>query len=296
MPGLPLPLAAARPAVATLVEDFEAGSVDFTKWPNSFGVSQSGGFGIIPATTSYNQFATGYSYSLRESFLVADIPVITNVGNGTTDSSMEARLVSGDYTRFVVEAGTLYAQERAGGVTTNVSVAYNSVNHRWWRIRETAGTMYWETSPNGTSWTTIRSKASVILDQLEIALIAGYYGTEPTPGSMQIASLNIIPTDVTPPVITIGSPSASKISRVPGKDAITVTIDTDEAFVEYEVRLVVGESSLRTSGTQVETAVVSSRTSHTITITDDELVSATAVEGANVLKAFVRDAAGNWSP
>jgi len=36
-------------------------------------------------------------------------------------------------------------------------------------------------------------------------------------------------------------------------------------------------------------------TQFTATLTDDELVAAGAVEGNNVLKVFVKDAAGNWS-
>jgi hypothetical protein len=36
-------------------------------------------------------------------------------------------------------------------------------------------------------------------------------------------------------------------------------------------------------------------TSYTTTITDDELIAAAAIEGNNLLKVFVKDAAGNWS-
>lgn len=36
-------------------------------------------------------------------------------------------------------------------------------------------------------------------------------------------------------------------------------------------------------------------TNFPISITDDELVAAAAVEGSNILKVFVQDAAGNWS-
>lgn len=104
-----------------------------------------------------------------------------------------------------------------------------------------------------------------------------------------------VATDTTPPVPTVGTITATKISRVAGKDSTDVSWDTDEAFVEYEIRRVANASDGRGAGNQVETATVSSRTSHTVTITDDELVAASASEGSNLLKVFVKDAAGNWS-
>lgn len=102
--------------------------------------------------------------------------------------------------------------------------------------------------------------------------------------------------DVTPPTVTFGSQTQTKISRQPTKDSVDITITTNENFVEYELRLVASESSARNTGTQIETAVVSSRNSHVVTVTDDELIDiAGATEGLNRIKAFTKDASGNWS-
>ena len=101
--------------------------------------------------------------------------------------------------------------------------------------------------------------------------------------------------DVIAPTATVTIVDVTKISRVSGKDVVGVTFTTDEDFVEYEVRRVSSGSDSRAAGNQVETATVSARSSHTISVTDDELVAASAVEGANILKVFVKDAAGNWS-
>lgn len=101
--------------------------------------------------------------------------------------------------------------------------------------------------------------------------------------------------DTTAPIPTVITVDATKISRVSGKDAVNVTFTTDEDFVEYEVRRVSSGSDPRAAGNQVETAAVSSRTSHSVVITDDELIAAAAIEGSNTLKIFVKDLAGNWS-
>lgn len=101
--------------------------------------------------------------------------------------------------------------------------------------------------------------------------------------------------DTTAPIADITSTSRTKMSRVAGADSTDITFTTDEAFVEYDARLVPGTSSPKTAGTSIETATVSSRTSHSITVTDDELVAAGATEGNLIVKIFARDAAGNWS-
>lgn len=102
-------------------------------------------------------------------------------------------------------------------------------------------------------------------------------------------------TDVTAPVSTVTSVDVTKISRIAGKDAATVAFTTDEDFTEYEARVVSSGGAGRGTGTQIETATVTARSSHTITITDDEFVAASASEGTNIVKLFVKDAAGNWS-
>jgi len=104
-----------------------------------------------------------------------------------------------------------------------------------------------------------------------------------------------VSSDTTAPIPTVTVVDVTKISRVVGKDVVNVTFTTDEAFVEYEIRRVSSGSDSQAAGNQVEAATVSSRTSHSIAITDDELVAAAAVEGSNTLKIFVKDVVGNWS-
>jgi hypothetical protein len=87
------------------------------------------------------------------------------------------------------------------------------------------------------------------------------------------------------------------MSRVPGFDATDIIFQSDEAFVEYQIRVVPDADALVTDGSLVEQASGSWNAfqSVTVTLTDDELVAAQAVEGDNMIKIFVRDAAGNWS-
>jgi hypothetical protein len=104
--------------------------------------------------------------------------------------------------------------------------------------------------------------------------------------------------DITPPITDLQISSGSnKISRVPTKDLIPLTISTTgEQFSEYQLRKVPAADSLKIAGTLIETALVSPRTSLSISLTDDELIDiAGGTDGNNIIKAFTKDGAGNWS-
>jgi hypothetical protein len=110
------------------------------------------------------------------------------------------------------------------------------------------------------------------------------------------AGMNGIASDTTAPVIDIVGVTAQKISRKAGKDASNFTVTADETVVEYEIRAVPSNTSPHTAGTLIESGTVNS-ISFDVTITDDELVDAQGgvINQVNHIKAFGRDAAGNWS-
>lgn len=51
-----------------------------------------------------------------------------------------------------------YVNPSASEVTV-AALTYNATNHRWLRLRESGGTIFWETAPNGTTWSTVGSVA-----------------------------------------------------------------------------------------------------------------------------------------
>src|SRR3546814_20770439 len=68
-----------------------------------------------------------------------------------TDAIFEVNAVTGLLT-MAVRVGFV-----DGGA---VSIAYDSTNHAWLRIREDSGTLFWDTSADGLVWTNRRSTAS----------------------------------------------------------------------------------------------------------------------------------------
>src|SRR5206468_6555447 len=57
---------------------------------------------------------------------------------------------------------TLSFREKLGGVDSSTTLTFDATAHAYWRIRNTAGVNYWETSPDGATWTVRRSKASAV--------------------------------------------------------------------------------------------------------------------------------------
>lgn len=106
--------------------------------------------------------------------------------------------------------------------------------------------------------------------------------------------------DTTAPVITFVSQTRAKISRVVGSDATDIVWSSGENFTEYQLRVVPANTSIVSQGTLIEqnqnpAAGGTASIQYTSTITDDELVAASAAEGTNIIKIFAKDSSGNWS-
>lgn len=125
-------------------------------------------------------------------------------------------------------------------------------------------------------------------------------------GNVTAILTDSITLDTTLPVVTVGTPSVSKISKQAGKRTATVTFQADTVFDQYQVRAVPATSSLVTDGTLVPTTNGSTNTSGsaggypavtniTTSIDGADLEAASPGDGTKVLKVFVRDPAGNWS-
>lgn len=66
----------------------------------------------------------------------------------------------GDQIVMVVNTTTLFLRELVAGTPDDATVPYDDTTMRWWRIREAAGDVFWETSPDGADWTVQRTKAA----------------------------------------------------------------------------------------------------------------------------------------
>jgi len=83
----------------------------------------------------------------------------------------------------------------AGARTVAVSLPYSASQHALWRIREYNGVVLWETSPDGSSWTTQGTAATARLFSLQsvnVLLAADTFGDgSPDPGRARYSNLNV---------------------------------------------------------------------------------------------------------
>lgn len=126
-------------------------------------------------------------------------------------------------------------------------------------------------------------------------------------GNASSEATDTVTLDTTAPTpnITVAL-SNTKVSKVTGFNSVTFSWESDSVFDEYMVRVVPSSGSDRTQGTLIPTTNGSANTSGTAggypastniqtTINGADLETASATDGAKIIKVFVRDPSNNWS-
>lgn len=151
------------PLSQTLQDAFPGPTLDGVKWPDSYGdPTIVGGRGRVPCGTGYAAISSGLVYTVDESYILCQsfpaalsgattecwTQLLIKSGTEGTDVIMEMRATDG---QLVMASRVGYTDGAA------VNVAYNATDHAWWRIRESGGNLYWDTSVNGYEWTNRRT-------------------------------------------------------------------------------------------------------------------------------------------
>lgn len=185
--------------IAQITDGFDS-AVDPVKWPNSFGTySAVGGRGRVACDTGYNAISSALTYTLHESELTLQA-FAPAAGGATTEAWSQIlikSIVGGTDLGFELRmtTGELVAFSRVGYFdAAAVYETYSSTDHAWLRVRETGGTTYWDVSPDGSTWTNLRSDTSPAwvgdLD-LELQLIA--HRSDGTPDFAEFDNVNLPP-------------------------------------------------------------------------------------------------------
>lgn len=118
----------------------------------------------------------------------ASIEVVSAPGAGNFSTFIEAVAMGGDdEIELRREADGLWFELRENGVERfSENLPYDATAHRFWRLREASGVIYWDVSADGTRWSTLISAVNTIdLSAVVIDLVAGHWS--PGPGSAQTA-------------------------------------------------------------------------------------------------------------
>jgi hypothetical protein len=184
-----------------LVDTFDRTSADTTKWTpfsTNTTVAQNGGILTFVTTTlaGYAGLTGGTLYDLTGSSCVMRV---INAGNQSLTSlevvPMSLALDANNRLFWYINSNSITAYKKVAGVQSSVSsAAYNSTNHQWFRLRESGGTTYFDTSANGYDWTNFTSLANPFaLTPLNIEPSVGVYAVEASGTTVTMDNFNLPP-------------------------------------------------------------------------------------------------------
>lgn len=168
--------------IEQLGDDFDDDQVNTTIWSGNFnGAVEAGGYARVPAAAGVTAgYASARQYTLtgsKTTVRLVTVPSPTGATSATCTFMVNA-VTSGTRIGFVVNSVTNQLQLKSDVSFSDagqVNLTHSKTDHAWLRIREASGTVYWETSPNGSDWTVRRSAATpawVGTDQVLVQLAA----------------------------------------------------------------------------------------------------------------------------
>jgi hypothetical protein len=226
----------ALPKLETLIDTFDTTIDKAGKWlwSSAETVWDASGRAKIPVTTAYYALSSdgAGAHDLTGSYVYMRVypPPGSAAGSRETTLNVLRGGVSDEKYMMLVTGvdPSITAMRKIGAATVEGPWAlYDPVAHAYWRIRESAGTVYFDTSPDAVTWTNFWSVATgFVITSVWVSLSAGYWGTE-TASEAFIDNVNS--TGVAPP--TTGRPKAyvaGSFQKKPGK----VHMGVGPGFVE----------------------------------------------------------------
>ncbi|OLZ72559.1 hypothetical protein AVW11_03975 [Streptomyces amritsarensis] len=154
------------PGLDELADGFNDGTLDTAvRWSGSCGdPDETAGRARVPCTTGFAGLKSASTYTLTGNGAALRLYAPTpDTATTSAASVLVLSSVGGTDAGFIVDpaqnaVGVYLREGYADGAA--VFLTYSATDHAWLRIREDAGTLHWETSPDGTTWTTRRTAAT----------------------------------------------------------------------------------------------------------------------------------------
>ncbi|GAP46887.1 hypothetical protein [Streptomyces azureus] len=154
------------PSLSTLIDNFNAGSLG-PEWGNSYGgTAVVGGRARVPCTTDYAGCQTGYAWTLAGASFFVQVPTAPAAGGAAAEAYFAVTVqgaVAGTRVGFSMNAvsGLLRCvSETDYWDDAAVELTYDPVAHLFLRLVEDGVNLTWDTSPDGSTWTTRRTLAT----------------------------------------------------------------------------------------------------------------------------------------
>ncbi|MGW2223802.1 hypothetical protein [Streptomyces formicae] len=153
--------------VGTLTDTFNDNIIG-PNWGNSYGgVSETGGKARVPCVAGvFAGYQTAKDWTLAGSSAFVQLPLAAAANGASTEAQTAFNIIqatAGTYLAININtvAGTIRFENNVGYTDgAAVSLTYSAATHAWLRIRESGGTVFWDTSTDGSTWTNRRSIAT----------------------------------------------------------------------------------------------------------------------------------------
>ncbi|MFF9118277.1 hypothetical protein ACF09Y_22205 [Streptomyces massasporeus] len=154
------------PSLSTLIDNFNTGTLG-PEWGNSYGgTAVVGGRARVPCTTGYAGCQTAYAWTLAGATLYVQVPTAPAASTATVEAYFAVTVQGAtEGTRVGFSMNAVTGKLRCVSETdywddAAVELTYDPVTHLWLRLREDGTNLYWDTSPNGSTWTNRRTLAT----------------------------------------------------------------------------------------------------------------------------------------
>jgi RHS repeat-associated protein len=191
------------PITPVFSDDFNDNSINTTKWslydPVSPAVVSEQGqriqIALVPNVATYNGVMSVNTFNLSGMMAQVEVPQAVSQA-GFTENQFSIQLNAQNQFLINVGSGSLLFRSRVNGVNDQTSVPYNPGVHMHWRIRhdQATNTIKFETSGNGTAWSTQKSVTpGFTLNGLRMFLTAGAWSSgNANPGTAKYDNFKLI--------------------------------------------------------------------------------------------------------
>ena len=179
------------PVVTTLFSDNFSGTL--ANWVVDPDVSIVNGQLSVPSDANYRTAVLAAPFAGAQARVAFQV---NGVGSGSShefNAKVRDSAIPGNTAMFYISSGNLSYRVEKSGTTVGLTTpgAWNSTTMKWLSIRESGGTWYFETSPDGIAWNLYGSSASTwAIGDCNILFMGGMWGADP-PGSILIDNVTV---------------------------------------------------------------------------------------------------------
>lgn len=267
-------------ATETQQDTFPGSSLDATKWYDNTqsGATQSVGSNAVTLTVPAGtpgglaEVESQYRYDLTRSYVLVKA-VVTQVASANAVAKLVAyKNEYGNQLEISLSNGSLYCGYFIDGSFTTINtVSYNATTMAWWRIRESAGTIYFDYGSDGLSWTNLGSVSVATISVLDITLmrvsVATYNGDSSGTAEVGVFSnfnVNALQIAVSDSLTVTESVLRLLTSNPAVSDSITVS----EAITREIISFITTSDTITLSESILRLLVSLLRVSDSITLTE----------------------------